>query len=123
MSNPAQSCVLKRWIEVAAVRDIDEEEVLRIEVDKVVLALYKLDGKFYATEDRCRCGKANVSDGIIEEDRIWCPRCATGFCVRTGKTGGDDGRSLKRYPVMTHNDAVYVGLSVELPESRVVRSP
>ena len=48
------------------------------------LALFNIDGHFYATDDRCSHGKASLSEGDIDEGVVYCPLHAGGFDIATG---------------------------------------
>ena len=48
------------------------------------LAVYNLEGKFYATEDRCSHGESSLSEGFIEGSLIICPLHFGSFDIRTG---------------------------------------
>jgi naphthalene 1,2-dioxygenase ferredoxin component len=109
--------VSKKWFEVATTRDIDDDEVLQVEANNHCVALYKLEGKFYATCDLCACKNGNLSDGFIDEDEIDCPVCATSFVIKTGVCSNTKKTiAIKRYPVKTDNGLVYVGVDTESNE-------
>lgn len=49
------------------------------------LALFNLDGTFYATDDRCSHGNASLAEGDIDEGIVYCPLHAGGFDIATGE--------------------------------------
>lgn len=49
------------------------------------IALYNLDGQFYATDDRCSHGDAFLSQGDVIDGVIYCPLHAGGFDIMTGE--------------------------------------
>lgn len=53
--------------------------------DGQVLAIYRQDGKFYATQDRCSHAMASLSEGWMEGHEVFCPVHEARFDVRTGK--------------------------------------
>jgi nitrite reductase/ring-hydroxylating ferredoxin subunit len=66
--------------------DIPENGVARIAVPgRRPLAVYNIDGAFYATEDRCSHGDALLSVGIVEGNLIICPLHYGSFDIRTGR--------------------------------------
>ncbi len=65
--------------------DVPENGVLRVIVSGYPpLAIYNLNGAFYATEDRCSHGDASLSNGFIEGGCIVCPLHFGSFDIRTG---------------------------------------
>ena len=102
----------KRWLEVATIHDIDDDEVLQVELDGFPIALYKLAGRFLATADECFCKKGVLSEGFVEDNHIVCPECDGAFEIKTGCKVEDRNLVLKRYPAKIVNGLVVVGISV-----------
>jgi 3-phenylpropionate/trans-cinnamate dioxygenase ferredoxin subunit len=55
-----------------------------LDVDGTDVAIFKLDGKFYAIEDVCTHDGAEIASGELDGDEIICPRHGARFCVKTG---------------------------------------
>ena len=49
------------------------------------IAIYNLNGEFYATDDPCSHGEASLAEGDIEGDEIICPFHMGAFDIRTGE--------------------------------------
>lgn len=49
------------------------------------IAVYNVDGEFFATDDRCTHGDASLSEGVVDEDIIECPLHGGAFEIRTGQ--------------------------------------
>lgn len=49
------------------------------------IAIYKVDGEYFATEDTCTHGDASLADGLQEGFVIECPFHSGTFDIRTGK--------------------------------------
>ena len=75
----------KNWVEVAKVGDVDDEEAIRVEVDGQPVALYYVEGKYYATDDLCTHEDASLSEGYIDGTTVECPLHQGVFCLKTGK--------------------------------------
>ena len=52
------------------------------------IALYNLNGEFFATYDTCTHGAAMLSEGDIEDGDIICPFHDGSFNIRTGEASG-----------------------------------
>jgi 3-phenylpropionate/trans-cinnamate dioxygenase ferredoxin subunit len=48
------------------------------------IALFNLDGEYYAIEDSCTHQGLPLSDGPLQGDIITCPFHGAKFCIRTG---------------------------------------
>ena len=73
------------WTEVAQVGDIDDEEAVKVEVGGKPIALFFVDGTYYATDDLCTHEDASLSEGYIDGTTIECPLHQGVFCLKTGK--------------------------------------
>jgi nitrite reductase/ring-hydroxylating ferredoxin subunit len=70
---------------VCAAADLPPGTVKSFEVGDQLVAVYNIDGAFYATEARCTHATADLADGILEGDVIECSLHFGAFNVRTGK--------------------------------------
>ena len=70
---------------VARTADIASGEVLHVEVAGRELAIYNVDGEFFATDDRCTHMRARLSDGYVEGGVIECPLHFGKFDIRSGR--------------------------------------
>jgi len=79
------------------------------EVGGEYVAVYNLDGRFFATSDICTHQVALLSGGRIEGDCIECPMHQGRFHIPTGAPRAEPAtEALKTYPVKVENDKVYV---------------
>jgi len=72
------------WIDVCAASAMADNENIVVDVDGTDVAIFKLDGKFYAIEDVCTHDGAEIASGELQGDEIICPRHGARFCVKTG---------------------------------------
>ena len=56
-----------------------------VEVDDIPVALFNVNGEFYAIEDVCTHDGGPLAEGELEGDQIECPRHGARFDVRTGR--------------------------------------
>ncbi len=73
------------WINVAKADAIADGEHVVVDVDGTEVAVFKIDGQFYAIEDVCTHDGAEIASGELDGDEIICPRHGARFCVRTGE--------------------------------------
>ncbi len=73
------------WHEVAKLSSLDAEEPTQVRIEKMLIALC-LDGEeVFAMHDICSHEFACLSDGVIEDGCVECPRHRALFDIRTGK--------------------------------------
>lgn len=73
-------------IEVPLAEAPAPDSVLQIAIEGgAPIALYNLDGAFYATDDTCTHGEASLAEGEISGDEIVCPFHMGAFDIRTGE--------------------------------------
>ena len=84
--------------------------------DRPAIAIYNVDGTFYATDDLCSHGDASLADGLLEGCAIECPFHAGTFDVRTGEAlTRPCVDKINAYPVKIEDDHVYVLLNETAP--------
>lgn len=100
------------WIDVAAIDDVPEGDVIAIVVSGKDLAFYKIDGEVYATDNLCTHGKARLSDGFLEGNEIECPLHQGRFDVCTGKAMcAPLTENIKTYPIKIEKNRVLLLMS------------
>ena len=99
---------------VAKVDDLGEEEVMAVFVGDEEIALYNVEGDFYATHGVCTHENVGLADGFVEGDLIECPLHSACFEIKTGKAVNPPAEvDLKTYPVKVEGDTVYVGVETK----------
>ena len=76
---------MNEWVDVVAEIALAEGEHVIVDVDGYDVAVFKIDGQFYAIEDVCTHDGAEIASGELEGDEIVCPRHGARFCVKTGQ--------------------------------------
>ncbi|GAB2747874.1 bifunctional 3-phenylpropionate/cinnamic acid dioxygenase ferredoxin subunit [Amycolatopsis magusensis] len=84
-------------ISVGAASEIPDGESVRVQ-GRVAIAVFHVDGEFYAIDDTCTHQDASLSDGWLEGCTVECPLHAACFDLRTGRPSGPPARK----PVRTH---------------------
>ena len=96
----------------AETNDIEEEDVLGVNVEGTAVAVYNVDGEFYATENICTHAFAFLSEGIVIDDIIECPVHQGRFHIPTGKPkGAPVSVALDTYATRVEDGKVYVQLN------------
>ena len=73
------------WIDVAPESAFPPGTWRSIDVDGTDVAVFNLDGAYYAIENVCTHDGGILTGGAIDGDVIVCPRHGARFCIRTGE--------------------------------------
>jgi NAD(P)H-dependent nitrite reductase small subunit len=96
---------------VAAISDIPAGEGLRVKLEECEIAVFNVDGEFYAIDDVCTHAFALLSEGFVEGDVIECPLHGGKFEIKTGKAvAAPCTVDVRTYPVRREDDAILVGI-------------
>jgi len=101
------------WIEVCAVDEIEEEDVIRFDLDGRTFAIYRsADNNFFATDGLCSHEHVHLADGLVMDDIIECPKHNGRFNYKTGKAlGAPVCVDLKTWPVKVENGSVFIAIT------------
>jgi 3-phenylpropionate/trans-cinnamate dioxygenase ferredoxin component len=102
--------VMGDWIEACAADDIEAEDVMRFDHGGRIYAIYRSpDDEFYATDGICTHEHAFLSDGLVLDNIIECPKHNGRFDYRTGKArGAPVCIDLRTFPVKVEDGTVYI---------------
>ena len=75
---------MSEWVTVARVDELAPGEWRVADADGAQVAVFNLDGHYYAIEDVCTHDAGQLTGGSVEGDQIVCPRHGARFCIRTG---------------------------------------
>jgi 3-phenylpropionate/trans-cinnamate dioxygenase ferredoxin component len=80
-------------------------------IDDLEIALFNLDGTFFAIKDVCTHDQAPLSEGELDGDTIVCPWHGACFSVRTGEALSLPAiEPVDTFPVILQGDEVYVDI-------------
>lgn len=97
------------WTHVADTADLEGRDVLGVEHEGVRIAVYRIEGEYYATSNICTHASALLSEGEVVECYIECPAHFGLFDIRTGKAqGAPVTRDLRTYPVKVDGTRILV---------------
>jgi 3-phenylpropionate/trans-cinnamate dioxygenase ferredoxin subunit len=100
------------WIEVCAADEIDEEDVIRFDHAGRTFAIYRSpEDTYHATDGLCTHEKIHLSDGLVMDHIIECPKHNGRFDYRSGEAkGAPVCVDLRTYPVKVEGGTVFIGL-------------
>lgn len=99
------------WIDVTATENIPEDDVIGMDIEGKSIALYRVDGEVFATDNLCTHGNARLCDGFLEGHEIECPLHQGKFDIRNGKAMcAPLTEDVKTYPIKIEGDRVFVAI-------------
>lgn len=98
----------KQFHRVAAVTEIPPQTGKTVSIGAQDIAVFNLDGTFFAINDCCPHRGASLSMGFIEGQRVLCPWHLFDFALPTGACGTMPHLRVCTYEVKVEGEAIYV---------------
>ncbi len=103
------------WIPTLAAAAVDQDGVAATVVAGQRIALYAVDGAYFATADVCTHGQAFLSEGYLDGHLIECPLHQGLFDVRTGAPAGAPcTAAIRTFPVKVEDGVIHVRVGGDL---------
>jgi nitrite reductase/ring-hydroxylating ferredoxin subunit len=102
------------WKEVCEAAAVVPGEGLRIEIGDEPIALWNVEGSYYATQDSCTHEETSLSEGDLWGDVVECPLHGAQFDVTNGEVLSLPAvLPLKTYPVKVEDGKLYIEWNAE----------
>jgi len=100
---------MSEWIDVCAEEELKPGERKIVTSDVAEIAIFNLDGEYYAIEDVCTHDGGELATGRCEGDQIICPRHGARFCIRNGKALTPPAyEDIETFPVRVHQGSIQI---------------
>ena len=100
---------MTQFVAVAKVSEVLRQSITCVEVAGKRIALFNLDGEFYALADDCTHEGGPLSEGEIRGDEVECPWHGSRFDIKSGKVTLDPAsEDVARYSVRVAGENVEV---------------
>jgi 3-phenylpropionate/trans-cinnamate dioxygenase ferredoxin subunit len=98
------------WVEACSADDIEQEEVIRFDHGGRTFAVYRSpEDEYFATDGICTHEHAHLSDGLVMDNIIECPKHNGRFDYKTGEAkGAPVCVDLRTYQVKVENGKVLI---------------
>jgi len=104
---------VEAWAEVCRVEDFGEGERKVVYLNGQQIAIFNVDGQFYAISNRCSHARGPLSEGTVEAESctVTCPWHYGRFDLKTGKVvDGVASAPVKAYAVEIRENVIYAGI-------------
>ena len=102
---------VSRWVQAGHPDDVPPGQARSVFVDGNRVALFNVDGEFFAIDDSCPHQGASLGEGTLHDGRVICPLHSWIFDVRTGQCPRGTHEGVRAYATRCEDGA----LEIELP--------
>ena len=99
---------MAEFVRIAGNRDVAPGNGIVAEVNGQSIALFNVDGTFYAIDNTCVHRGGPLGEGELEGDVVTCPWHAWQYSVKTGKSLNNASAAVKSYQVKVEGADVKV---------------
>jgi 3-phenylpropionate/trans-cinnamate dioxygenase ferredoxin subunit len=96
---------------VTTTDDLPPGERIVVDIDDIWVAIFNVDGQFYAIEDVCTHDYGPLGEGLVIGKEVECPRHGATFNLETGKATFPAVKPVARYAVQVSGDDVQVDVT------------
>jgi NAD(P)H-dependent nitrite reductase small subunit len=93
---------------VASVDDVKPGSGIVAEIDGQAVAVFNVDGTFYAIDNTCAHRGGPLGEGELEGDIVTCPWHSWQFNVKTGVSVNNPSACVKHYQVKVDGSDITV---------------
>jgi nitrite reductase/ring-hydroxylating ferredoxin subunit len=104
------------WVRIAAVGECPPGRCLEAVAGERVIALFNVDGQFYALDGVCPHQGGPLGEGQLHGAVVTCPWHGWQFCVRTGRHQLSQAIVQPAFATKVENDTVLVDLDGKHPQ-------
>lgn len=97
------------FVRVASVADVAPGTARAVTVGERVIALFNVDGAFYALRNACSHEGGPLCEGRIEGKTVTCPLHAWTFKLESGKMALGDYALVDTFDVRVEGDEIVIG--------------
>jgi 3-phenylpropionate/trans-cinnamate dioxygenase ferredoxin component len=97
----------KSRVRLAAVGEIGPGEGRAVEVQGHTVALFNVEGRFYAIDNTCPHRGGPLADGELDGPTVSCPWHAWRWDVTTGANVNNPAVQIACFPVTVENGAIF----------------
>jgi nitrite reductase (NADH) small subunit/3-phenylpropionate/trans-cinnamate dioxygenase ferredoxin subunit len=101
---------MAEFVKVATTDQLTPGQGMTVQVNGEYVALFNVDGTFYAIDDTCPHAGGPLGQGVLEDCVVTCPWHGWRFNVTTGVSPVVSSISVKKYEVKVEGNDVLVAV-------------
>ncbi len=102
---------MAKFVKVGRAGDLAEGQARVVQVNGQRIALFHVEGRYYALEGDCPNEGGSLADGVLDGLRIVCPWHGHDFHLKTGKCELDPDLKVLTYPVKVRNNNLLIEMA------------
>ena len=97
------------FVKVAEKKDLPAGEAKAVEVNGQTIALFNVDGQYFAIEDTCTHAGGPLSEGTVEGNEVTCPWHGGKFNLANGEVLGPPAfEGVKSFKVQVEGEDIKI---------------
>ena len=102
---------MAEFVKVAKTSDIAPGKAKAVDIGAKRIAIFNIDGTYYAIDDTCTHRGGPLSEGLVAGNEVTCPWHGAVFDVTTGSVLGSPApKDVARYQVRVNGDDIELEL-------------
>lgn len=102
---------MAEFMKAATVEAIPPGTAQQLTLAGTTIALFNIDGEFYAIDNTCTHQGGPLAEGTVEGDEVICPWHGAVFNIKTGEVQGPPaGRNVSSFPVRVNGSDIEVAI-------------
>ena len=94
------------------ISEINENSVKVVNIENKDVAIFNVDGEFYAIDDLCSHAEASLAEGEVFDCKVECPLHGAEFDLKTGEAVTLPAtRPVDTYMISVENDIIYLEMN------------
>jgi len=98
------------FVEVGKPADIPKGESKVVDVNGQMIAIFHVEGKFFALNNTCAHQGGPLGEGLVEGKQVTCPWHGWEYNVSSGQCKNNPGQQVDSYPVKIEDGKLFVAL-------------
>ena len=99
---------MRQFVWIAKTHDFPEGRGRVVNVGQKLVAVFQLDGSFYAVNDVCPHRGGTLSCGAVMDACVICPSHGMRFDLRTGESADGFGHHIQTYEVKVEGEDIFI---------------
>lgn len=99
---------MSEFVKVASVSEIGSGSAKKVEVNGKEIAIFNINGQFFAIDEMCPHRGGPLSEGSVEDKTVTCPFHGWQFDVTSGDCFTNPAANINKYSVKIEGNDVLV---------------
>src|SRR5438128_8256493 len=98
----------KRFFKITDTSELAVGRAKAFQVNDKTVALFNVDGQFYAIDDACPHRGASLAESIAKNGKVYCSWHLFDFDLKTGECGAIPDFPVQRYELKIEGSEIFV---------------